>query len=114
MNDFRLIQEHFSNLNCPNCDSNFSQDGIKLLKKENDFWIVKIFCNTCNTLAGIAIVGIEHLEINGSKKEIKNIELTDNDIKKFSGKPPITTDDVIEAHNFIKNLGSDWMKYLKN
>lgn len=113
MSDFKLIQEHFSNLNCPHCDHNFSQEGVKLLKKENDFWIVKIFCNNCNNLAGIAIVGVEHLDEENTPKEIENLELTDNDIIRFNDKAPISADDVLEAHNFIKNLGSDWMKYLK-
>jgi hypothetical protein len=110
MNYFKLIQEHFSTLSCSRCDNNFSKDGIKLLRKEDDFWIIKLFCYNCNTLAGIAIVGIELLE---NEEKIKNPEFTENDIIKFNTKPAITTDDVIEAHNFIKNLGSDWMKYIK-
>jgi len=118
MNNFELIQEHFTQLHCPHCNRSFTPDSVTLLREEDDYWVVKVGCTYCNQSAGIAIVGIEYEEI--SVKTIKNFNLNKkNDIfsekesKKFGEIPPITSNDVIEAHKFIKNLGSDWMKYLK-
>jgi len=118
MNNFELIQEHFTQLHCPHCNRSFTTDSVKLIREEEDYWVVKVSCNYCNESAGIAIVGIEFEEI--SVKAIKNFNIakknnifSESETKKFDSKPPITSNDVIEAHKFIKNLGSDWMKYLK-
>ncbi len=97
MNNFKLIQEHFTKLDCPICNFSFTQEGIKLIKQENDYWVVKLDCENCNHSPGFAIVGIEY---NNNDEQINNA-------------PPITVDDVIDAHKFIKELGSDWTKYLK-
>ena len=32
--------------------------------------------------------------------------------EKFSGLPPINSDEVLDAHRFFTNLGSDWMAML--
>ncbi len=120
MNNFKLIQEHFTQLHCPYCDRSFTQESVKLIREEEDYWVVKVSCTSCNQSAGIAIVGIEYEEIS-LKEAAKNKErlkerakdLTPVDEMRFSSKPPITVNDVIEAHRFIKDLGSDWMKYLK-
>jgi len=116
MNNFKFIQEHFTQLHCPYCNLSFSQESINLLKEENDYWVVKVNCTECNQSAGIAIVGIEYeTEIAESLPFVDNQqnELTPADVRRLREQPPITSDDVISAHNFIQNLGSDWMKFLR-
>jgi len=116
MNNFKLIQEHFTQLHCPYCDISFTQESVKLIREEEDYWVVKVSCTSCNQSAGIAIVGIEYEEI--SLREAKNIPkykgLTPGEEIKFSAQPPISANDVIDAHHFIQELGSDWMKYIRN
>lgn len=115
MNDFKLIQEHFTQLHCPHCNRSFTQESVRLIREEEDYWVVKVSCTSCLNSAGIAIVGIEYEEI--SKKHPKRFglakEFSPHEELKFRDKPPINTDDVINAHNFIQSLGSDWMKFLR-
>lgn len=125
MNNFKLIQEHFTQLHCPNCDACFSQESVKLIREEKDYWVVKVSCEHCNHSPGFAIVGIEYEEVDEDGVIInKPLELGfDEDFisrelfkaKKIKPeKPPISVDDVLDAHEFFKNLGSDWTKYLKD
>ncbi|MBC7473810.1 MAG: hypothetical protein H7263_05920 [Candidatus Sericytochromatia bacterium] len=100
MNNFKLIQEHFTKIDCPICNFSFTQEGIKLIKQENDYWVIKLDCEKCNHSLGFAIVVIEYNDYNNNENTINN-------------NPPITVDDVINAHKFIQELGSDWTKYLK-
>lgn len=105
MNNFDLIQEHFTQLHCPSCDICFTKNCVNLIREEKDYWVVKVSCCNCNHSPGFAIVGIEY------EKQIINSN-TDLDKLRFRNLPPITSDDVIKAHDFFKNLGSDWMKYI--
>lgn len=105
MNNFNLIQEHFTQLHCPNCDLYFTKDSVNLIREEKDYWVVKVCCSNCNHSPGFAIVGIEYEnQLGDPVAELEKL--------KFKNQPPITTDDVLNAHEFIQNLGSDWMKYL--
>lgn len=117
MNNFKLIQEHFTQLHCPYCDISFTQESVKLIREEDDYWVVKVSCTSCNQSAGIAIVGIEYDELgiknNNSETRDEHPEFTFEEKEKFSYKAPISVNDVIDAHRFIKNLGSDWIKYLR-
>ena len=113
MNNFKLIQEHFTQLHCPNCDCSFTQESVKLIREEKDYWVVKVSCSNCNHSPGFAIVGIEYEEIEGNMdlllnntKSLSDVEANQNNL------PPISIDDVIDAHKFIRNLGSDWAKYI--
>lgn len=72
--------------------------------------VVRVGCSTCGRPLGVAIVG------TGPKaKETKEkgpFDWTKRDCEKFAGKPAITYDDVLEAHQFFSELGSDWSKHL--
>ena len=105
MNNFNLIQEHFTQLHCPSCDLYFTKESINLIREEKDYWVVKVCCSNCKHSPGFAIVGIEF----DNQITSTNVDL---DKLKFKDQPPISSDDVIEAHNFIKSMGSDWMKYI--
>lgn len=108
MEGFEAIQNFFCSMHCSECNTLLKPDGITLLKEENNYFIVKITCTKCNQPVGLAIVGIEqhtsHLE-NPSNK------ITEE--KDSLQTPSITYDDVIDAHHFFSNLGSDWMKHIK-
>lgn len=115
MNNFRLIQEHFSQLRCAYCDSTFTADGVELLREEEDYWVVRVSCSHCQQPAGVAIVGIEYEE-TVSKSEAAPAalatELTARDKKRLGKMPPISSDDVLDAHRFFQGLGPDWRRHL--
>ena len=120
MNNFKLIQEHFSQLHCAYCDCFFASDGVELLREEDDYWVVRVSCSACQQPAGVAIVGIEYEEpgATGTRPDaplppVKPLtDLTARDRKRLAKFDTITDDDVLNAHTFIQNLGSDWTQYL--
>ncbi len=93
----------FSKMVCSCCDKQFTPDCIEIIRIEDNCAIVKIVCTHCNKNYGIAIVGIEKIDTESMQDE-ESVLIPDL--------PPITTDDVIEAHKFIDKLGDDWSKYI--
>lgn len=103
MNTEQYVKLIFSKMVCSCCDNQFTPESIEIIRIEENCAIVKIQCSTCNKNYGIAMVGIEKIEIAPSE-DIDNVLVPDM--------PPISLDDVIDAHKFFDSLSDDWMKYI--
>ena len=130
MKNFAVVQEHFRKLRCAHCQQSFTPDGVKLLRAEKDYWVVRVHCTSCQQPAGVAIVGVEYEssdvpaaagEPRGEREmaapvatgqRVRGIFSSRKEEEKFSGFEPISDDDLLNAHDFIKDLGSDWMRHL--
>lgn len=95
----------FKNLCCSVCKADFDENSIKILRKEKDVIVIHLKCNYCGKEFGTAFLGTKDLNA-----EFYNIEKTP--LKMIEDKPPISKDDVIDAHEFIKELDEHWSKYL--
>lgn len=123
MKNFSVVQEHFRKLRCAHCNEAFTPEGVKLLREEKDYWVVRVHCTACNQPAGVAIVGVEYEAAEATAEpareaasagqahahRVRGIFSSRREEEKFSCLPPITPDEVIDAHRFFSTLGSDWM-----
>ena len=95
----------FKNLCCSRCKSDFDEDSVKILRKEDLVTVINLKCNKCGKDFGTAFVGTKNL----------NAEFFDRDktpLRMIDDLPPISKDDVIDAHEFLKELDEHWTKYL--
>ena len=99
------IKKLFSELCCSNCRHDFDEDSVYILREEEGFVVLQVVCSQCQKSFGIAILGIDSIGIKDVDEEKLALQ-----VKEFP--EPISDDDVIDAHNFIKNLEDDWAKYL--
>lgn len=112
MEDFQTIIEFFTKIKCSQCQHSFDKDSVKILRQEENCTVIRVTCSNCSKNIGLAIMGMD------KEKSRKTSELSIEE-KKLSIElneelPPIDYDDVISAHNFFYNLGSDWSKHLPN
>lgn len=130
MKNFTVVQEHFRKLRCAHCQQSFTPEGVKLLREEKDYWVVRVHCTSCQQPAGVAIVGVEYESSDQPAPErtaerepalagtapnrVRGIFSSRKEEEKFSKLGPISNDDLLDAHDFINNLGSDWMRFLPN
>lgn len=92
------IKKMFKGLHCPKCKSNIEDIAVQVIRSGDDGLIVLQFmCEKCLKGFGIALLG-----------------LTDEDITKAQEdtSPPITMDDVLDAHKYIKNLDKNWADFI--
>ena len=97
----KKLEKMFSNLCCSQCRNGFDADSITIKREEDDFLVVSLECRHCNKNFGIAFIGF-------SEVDVKNEE----PLEVVYGPEPISYDDVIDAHNFIKDLDKNWSKYM--
>lgn len=96
------IAKLFENLCCSQCKSDFDEESIEILREEDSILVVRLNCCKCGKSFGVAFMGINNVEINSQTEPLKMIDEL----------PPITTDDVLNASKFIKNLDEHWTQYL--
>ena len=96
----KKLKDMFTNLCCSNCHSDFDEDSFRILRKENPICVCQVVCQHCGKSFGLALLGYD---ISIKKTEPLDI---------IPAPLPITSNDVIDAHNFIKNLDEDWMKHI--
>ena len=97
----KKIEKLFSNLCCSQCKNGFNEDSITLKREEDGLLVVGLECKHCEKNFGVAFLGFSDIDT-------KNLEPLDV----VEGPEPISYNDVIDAHRFIKELDADWTKYL--
>ncbi len=88
----------FSNLCCSVCKNGFDEDSIEIIREENNLLTVHLTCKHCGKDFGTTLL------------KLKTVQ-TQEPLTVIDGPEPINTDDVLDAHEFIKELGEDWNKY---
>ena len=95
------LKKLLSGMCCNVCKHDFDETAINIMREDNDLIVLRIICPDCGKSFGIALLGIG----KDCAKEDLPLE--------FKPCPmPITSDDVIDAHNFIDKLEKDWTKYI--
>ena len=105
----RKIITLFKELCCSKCKSDFNEDSVVIMREEDEMIVFKLCCQNCDKSFGVAFLGI-------SDFELKNYEQNEEDtvLKVQDGVEAINTDDVLDAHKFIKNLDENWPKFISD
>ena len=112
MNAFSIIQQYFTQLNCQFCSHSFGENDVELIRQDDAMYIVNVFCHRCQTQNGVAMVGLASTEDMVPPRVFKDPELTEAEKERLAQYKPVSADDVLEAHTFFNNLGTDWMKFI--
>lgn len=89
----------FSNLCCSHCRAEFDENSIEIKRQEEGLIVTHLVCRNCGKSFGVAFVGVNNVEV----KEPLEVQ---------EGPEPISADDVLDAHKFIKGLDEHWQEYL--
>lgn len=84
------IKKIFSNICCSRCKNDFVKESLKILNQKGDLYICNLTCQKCGKDFGIVVFCYKRGAKNHPALEI------------IDGPPPITSDDVIDAHKFIR------------
>lgn len=90
--DKKEIKKLFSNLCCSRCKNDFVSESFEITAFEGDIMIVNLKCSKCGKDFGQIV-----LNYNKGAKFHQPLTVVE-------GLEPISFDDVIDAHRFIKNM----------
>ncbi len=97
----KKLEKLFDNLCCSQCRNGFDEESITIKREEEGLTVINLSCKHCGKNFGVAFLGFSGIDV----KNTAPLEVVE-------GPEPISYDDVIDAHRFIKNLDKDWNKYL--
>lgn len=99
----KKIKTLFKNLCCSVCKSDFDEDSIQIKREEEGLSVVNLVCPKCGKNFGMAFLGFSNIEVKNEEDLALEVQ---------EGPEPISYDDVIDAHRFIKNLDEHWAEHL--
>lgn len=107
----RKIATLFKDLCCSKCKSDFSEESVLIMRDEKtegeEMLVVRIVCQNCGKSFGVAFLGISDFDLKSYTEDDLKLVVQD-------GLSPITTDEVLDAHKFIKRLDKDWTKFIED
>lgn len=107
----RKVATLFKELCCSACKSDFTEESVTVMRKEDspddEMLVLRLVCQNCGKSFGVAFLGISDLEL-------KDYSEDDLALKIPTGAEPINSDDVLNAHKFIKQLDKNWQKFISD
>jgi hypothetical protein len=98
VNILRFLREQAKNYDCSVCGTNHSRSEINVLGKREGGWVVRVQCSKCETAITLLVyVG---------DKEPTTVRRV-GDAPKRARKPPVTLDEVLDAHDLLETYTGD-------
>jgi len=105
-----LVKQIKKRIPCPSCKENYTNEGIRVIGTMSNEGFFHATCSSCEieVVIDITLNGKKrkHRSIKGSK-QISDIISEDVVINEREQRN-VTTDDVIEMHNFLKGFDGDF------
>jgi hypothetical protein len=97
MNILRRLREQAKDYDCKVCGANHARSDIRLLGRLEAAWIVRVTCWQCETAIKLLVyVDRERAALAPIKERAVRAR-----------KPPVTLDEVIDAHEFLERFDGD-------
>lgn len=103
VNILRFLREQAKGYSCNVCGQNHSKSEIRVLGRLESAWIVRVECSRCQTNFKLLVVVDEALAaVSQARAEAAPRRAT-----RERGKPPVTIDEVLDAHEFLDAYAGD-------
>jgi len=96
-----LIKRLMASIKCSLCGQGYEVDNIDVLGHHEDLWFLSVLCPACHARCLVAAVIKE-----GRVPEVTT-DLTEAELDRFRNMSRVTTDDVLDMHNFLKDFNGD-------
>lgn len=116
----RLIRRLFTTQHCSHCLSTYEEENVTVLARRSEVWMVMVSCDACGR-KGIFVVSFPGSSRSERRKAILEAEalgegalteaaLADEPSSAAADPPgsPVTVDDVIDMHQFLKRFDGDF------
>lgn len=84
---------------CPICNTKFASSGVSTLEKNGDLQTLYAECEKCGSSVVLGVLRSGH----GLVTTVGMLtDMIREDIVRMAGLPPLTSDDVLEAHTYFE------------
>lgn len=97
MNILRRLREQAKEYDCSVCGANHARSEIRLLGRLEAAWIVRVTCSRCDTQFKLLVY------VDRERASLAPM----NERPVRAKRPPVSLDDVIDAHEFLEGFDGD-------
>ena len=97
MNILRRLREQAKEYDCSVCGANHARSEIRLLGRLEAAWIVRVTCSRCETQFKLLVY------VDRERASLAPM----NERPVRARRPPVSLDDVIDAHEFLEGFDGD-------
>lgn len=100
MNILRFLRDQAKNYDCSVCGSNHARSEIRVLGKLESAWVIRVTCTSCQTSFKLLVV-VDAAAGGASRASFSPVK---EDHPSERRKPPVTPDEVLDAHEFLRTF----------
>jgi hypothetical protein len=122
MNILDILRERAKDYDCGVCGTNHSRSEISVLGRREGAWVVKVVCSKCETNITLLVYVGDKSRSDQSRSDQSRSDQSRADQGAVGGairrrsvalppkrerRPPLTLDDVIDAHDVLESFAGD-------
>lgn len=109
VNILRYLREHAKGYDCTVCGTNHARSDIRVVGKLEKAWIVRVTCSSCQTAFKLLVILEEAKAERGGRGErpMASVSTVKEERPRVRQRPPMTMDDVLDAHEHLKDFQGD-------
>jgi hypothetical protein len=102
---------------CSVCHRSYSADDVRVLSRKPDMWMMVVQCTDCHARNFVAAVlnngdpDEARLALRQLSAEAANEPAPEEIIERPEVGPPVTVDDVLDMHEFLKSFDGDFRRH---
>ena len=101
-----MIRQIVARVKCAVCHHSFRANDIQILGRRGNAWAMRVACPMCRTQALLFAVLTERAA------QTLYSDLTPDEWTRFKDRPPISMDDVIAFHEYMRAYDGDFSEIL--
>ncbi|HEX6506891.1 MAG TPA: hypothetical protein VF221_04590 [Chloroflexota bacterium] len=98
----RLLKQLISTYRCHVCRRTFERDHVRLAARHEQLWIVSVRCTLCRNQQ-VFWIALKHDE---GESILRDVTRPEDD--QVATAPPVTSDDVLDMHEFLREFNGDF------
>jgi hypothetical protein len=108
MAEFSASQEHLlkqliSTFRCSVCRRSFERDHVRVAARHDQLWIVSVRCGLCRNQQ---VFWVKLNDDGGGESVLHDLSYEEEEY--FASMAPVTSDDVLDMHEFLREFNGDF------
>ncbi|MDD5190912.1 MAG: hypothetical protein PHE50_07720 [Dehalococcoidales bacterium] len=96
----RVVRKLMASVKCNQCGQPYRLENVQVLGRHQDMWFFNVYCAHCHNQYFIAAT------VNADQTTTIT-DLTPADVTRLQKANPLTSDDVLDMHSYLKNYQGD-------
>lgn len=97
-----LLKQLISTYRCSVCRRSFDRQHVRVAARHEQLWIVSVRCGLCRNQQIFWVA----LKDNGPETVLRDVTFEEEE--HFAAMDPVTTDDILDIHEFLRGFNGDF------